>query len=495
MLPAKDRPENDSAIDGLSDDDIPAVQKYFYRLRDSSEDHHFQYSDEGITCPFCSKIIKNVLMHFQRSQTCGEKIDMGHFEVMHQVISAVNRKTKMRINKQRQRDLKRETNEESFREERKLEKQRERNLKRETNEESFRKEMKLEKQEQRRKKVENTDKQTRLRNFNRAVLFGPIFICSCCHRKLFENGVTKIKDHLKESCDKKKEGLYRTIIPENQKHYVHIVLNGSDNLSGYYICHTCKSSMLKGKMPAMAVQNGLQLTPIPEGCQLTELENNLIAQVINFQYIFRLPKSRWGATKKQMISVPVSPETVMETVSQLPRLPKDAGLIQVNLKRKMEYDRSHKKELIDPAKIERVMNVLKTSGHPYYQYSDDFNIDTYKKQCKEEDEAGYQLLFDTEDSSRSDKKNDKEGPDHEDLDSDDDDISDTNDNLMIIDFFKADGTGYRVRYDSNDSGSDGDDIIEMISEIPEGASKEDITAEVLILLSKIQLEDIIDISK
>ena len=48
----------------------------------------------------------------------------------------------------------------------------------------------------------------------------------------------------------------------------------------------------------------------------------------------QLPKSRWGATKKQMISVPVIPDTVRETVEQLLRLPKDAGMIPVNLKRK-----------------------------------------------------------------------------------------------------------------------------------------------------------------
>ena len=81
-------------------------------------------------------------------------------------------------------------------------------------------------------------------------------------------------------------------------------------------------------MPAMAVQNGLHLVDVPDDIKLTELENSLIAQNINFQYIFQLHKSRWAATKNQMISVPVSPEQVKETVSQLPRLPKDAGLIE-----------------------------------------------------------------------------------------------------------------------------------------------------------------------
>jgi hypothetical protein len=71
----------------------------------------------------------------------------------------------------------------------------------------------------------------------------------------------------------------------------------------------------------MATINGLQLAPIDSNFHLTELENNLIAQNINFQYIFCLKKSRWAATKKQMISVPVAVDTVINTLQQLPRLP------------------------------------------------------------------------------------------------------------------------------------------------------------------------------
>ena len=111
---------------------------------------------------------------------------------------------------------------------------------------------------------------------------------------------------------------------------ININVNGSDEKSGTYICLTCKSALTDGKMPSMAVANGLQLSHMEEGHNLTELENNLIALNINFQYIFLLQKSRWAATKKQMISVPVAPNTVLNTIDQLPRLPKEAGLIEVN---------------------------------------------------------------------------------------------------------------------------------------------------------------------
>ena len=161
-------------------------------------------------------------------------------------------------------------------------------------------------------KINNIDQQERLKNFNKAVLFGPIFICSSCSRKLYENGVMKISEKFKATVNEKKAGFYRTCIPKDKN--ISIMVNGKEEKTGSYICHICKSAMMMGKLPSMSVQNGLHLTKIEEGCHLTELENSLIALNINFQCIFCLQKSRWAGTKKQMISVPVAPETVKETV-------------------------------------------------------------------------------------------------------------------------------------------------------------------------------------
>ena len=96
-----------------------------------------------------------------------------------------------------------------------------------------------------------------------------------------------------------------------------------------------------------------------------------------------------------MISVPVTPDAVINTLQQLPRLPCDAGLIEVGIKRKTEYKHSHKQELIDVNKIFMVLEYLKSSGHPYYQ-----NFDTvlaYKKRCKDQDHEGHEMLFAEED--------------------------------------------------------------------------------------------------
>ena len=336
-------------------------------------------------------------------------------------------KKAMAAEKQKQRREERERDEETHKKARAAEKQKERTKEREIDEEAHKRARAAEKQKQRTKEREldeeahkraraeeqkrqrdisnrKVDEQTRRRNYFRSVIFGPIFICSCCERTFFEKGVTKITEDFKEKLAKKKVP-YSTVIPPKQEVQINIELDGDTSLSGIYICLTCKNTLLGGKMPAMAVQNGLHLPHVPEDYQLTELENNLIAQMLNFQYIYRLPKSRWGATKKRMISVPVTRETVSETLSQLPRLPKDAGLIPLvpaNLKRKMEYKNTHKTEYIDPEKVLKVVKYLKDSGHPFYQFCDDLNLDTYKERCKEQDQRGFELLF-SEDEDKNEK--------------------------------------------------------------------------------------------
>ena len=92
----------------------------------------------------------------------------------------------------------------------------------------------------------------------------------------------------------------------------------------------------------MSVKNGLYVheNNDPE-LQLTELEANLIAKNIVFMKIFQLPKSRWTALKDKVINIPVQNDDVLNTMTQLPRTPNEAGLIEVDFKRKVEYENSH----------------------------------------------------------------------------------------------------------------------------------------------------------
>ena len=78
---------------------------------------------------------------------------------------------------------------------------------------------------------------------------------------------------------------------------------------------------------------------------------------IVFMKIFQLPKSRWTALKDKIINVPINEKDIINTITHLPRTPMEAGLIEVDLKRKVEYQNSHKKQLIDPQKCFQMLDI------------------------------------------------------------------------------------------------------------------------------------------
>ena len=56
----------------------------------------------------------------------------------------------------------------------------------------------------------------------------------------------------------------------------------------------------------------------------------------------------------KIVNVPITNEDISNTIELLPRTPKEAGLIGVALKRKLEYKNTHKRQLINPDKILRI---------------------------------------------------------------------------------------------------------------------------------------------
>ena len=207
-------------------------------------------------------------------------------------------------------------------------------------------------------------------------MYNAIFICSCCHRKLFQSNVTKITQNFTDRIDFKKTGLFQKSIQDQQ-----LAING---ISNSYICHACKQHLLRGKMPPMSVNNGLHVHKYkdPE-LQLTELEANLIVKNIVFMKIFQLPKSRWTALKDKVINIPVQNDNVLNTMTQLPMTPNEAGLIEVDFKRKVEHENSHKKQMVNPKKCFKMLEMLKKSKNKHYQFYDDYNV--YEERCRKQD--------------------------------------------------------------------------------------------------------------
>ena len=89
-----------------------------------------------------------------------------------------------------------------------------------------------------------------------------------------------------------------------------------------------------------------------------------------------------SAVKDRLVNVPIAAGDVINTMMNIPRTPKEAGLIQVKLKRRLKYKNYHKQEFIDPNKIFKILKYLKDAGHPFYQFYDDYSL--YKKRCREE---------------------------------------------------------------------------------------------------------------
>ena len=115
----------------------------------------------------------------------------------------------------------------------------------------------------------------------------------------------------------------------------------------------------------------MYIEDIPSELDLSELSNVLIAKNIIFLKIFKLPKSRWNALKDRIVNVPVTDDDILQTLSELkslPRLPDQAGLVPVQLKRKVSYKSAVQEAYIDPQKLIQAVAKLKGLGHPGYSY-------------------------------------------------------------------------------------------------------------------------------
>ena len=190
---------------------------------------------------------------------------------------------------------------------------------------------------------------------------------------MFRTSVTILTDELAGKLQSKHPELCQLVF--SGKHPVDI--DGEPKL---YICTTCKREIGKGNLPQMSAANSLQVLPIDDKeLHLSELENNLIAKRLLFQKIFQLPKSRMAACKDQLINIPINSEDVESTLQSIPRTAREAGLLEVRLKRKLEYQNVHKHAYIDPQKIYKALEFLRSNGHPDYTFYDDYNV--YKRRC------------------------------------------------------------------------------------------------------------------
>ena len=310
---------------------------------------------ETVSCPVCGNWVKSIFAHLGKSKQCKQNIspeDLLNFENI--------RSLKRKLQKREAAANLRKSNPEKSRQEKREAAAKIRKLNPEKAKEQARKGMAKHRKlypeksrEQTREAVARLRKvegeEDRLYRFRIDTLFGPVFVCVSCHQRHSQSNVQIFNETTREKINKK-ISLEKCIA--DMKLTSGPVMKGDDGPK-QWICKTCLNNyLLKGKLPSFSVMNGLKIHETTQerkekGLDLTHLEGSLVSQKLMFQKIFLMPGSRWAGVMDKQILIPVSTEKIQKFLGQLPRTPTEAGLLAVNIKRKMEYKGAYKSQLIN----------------------------------------------------------------------------------------------------------------------------------------------------
>ena len=131
-----------------------------------------------------------------------------------------------------------------------------------------------------------------------------------------------------------------------------------------WICSTCNSTLKKGKMPAQAKANNLGLEDIPPVLlELNSMETRLVSMRIAFMKMVALPCGRQRAIHGPAVNVPTDLHPVCNL---LPRLPSQAQVVPMKLKRKLCYKGHYMYDYVRPAKVLAALEWLK-ENNPLYR--------------------------------------------------------------------------------------------------------------------------------
>ena len=177
-------------------------------------------------------------------------------------------KKRQAADKSKQRNEARSMDEITFKRNEALKKKQQRLKERTENEAVFKNKRAIEKAIERLNKVK--DEEQRRKRFIESIKRGRIFECVCCHRKMFDTGVSKLSQGFKEEYESDFCQTFKDSIGNVETRQVD---------GHFYWCTTCKTYITKGKIPPMSNQNNLQLFDLDgfDELKLTDLENSLIA--------------------------------------------------------------------------------------------------------------------------------------------------------------------------------------------------------------------------
>ena len=180
----------------------------------------------------------------------------------------------------------------------------------------------------------------------------PVYICTSCHRLLWRKGVQKF-------------GIEK--YNKNRKEIIQLVLDLKYRISSIdgatYICHSCHKTLKLNRIPAQSKANMMALDEIPDELKdLNTLEVHMICKRILFMKLVKLPKGQQKGIKGAAVNVPAD---LGPACTLLPRLPADAHIVSLKLKRKLEYKHAYLHDTIRPEKVITALHYLK-NNNPLY---------------------------------------------------------------------------------------------------------------------------------
>jgi hypothetical protein len=145
--------------------------------------------------------------------------------------------------------------------------------------------------------------------------------------------------------------------------FVKGVLTGKTSVDNkQWLCNTCIDSLKSGKVPKLAVVNGMMFPPKPPELELYQLEERLIALRIPFMQIRQLPRGSQLSIKGSVVNVPTDVQT---TVNSLPRTVDKTCTIAIKLKRKLSYTHAVSTQNVRPAAVISALNYLINNSKLY----------------------------------------------------------------------------------------------------------------------------------
>ena len=202
------------------------------------------------------------------------------------------------------------------------------------------------------KKASTVPVQQAIMTFHSDIKNGPDFVCSCCHRLMYNKSVVPCNLAKYTKCS---NNLLECVFSACLRY-----VNDTGN---EWVCKTCDRALKLGVMPLQAKANGLQLSLIPpELSDLNALELKLICLHVPFMKMVALPSGKQRSIHGPAVNVPSKVDTIC---NMLPRLPSQSELVPLKLKRKLAYRGHYMYDYITPQKLLDGLTFLK-ANNPLY---------------------------------------------------------------------------------------------------------------------------------